>query len=178
MPAATVNSSVHMKSLYCPTAETTALSWLLHSSVTQKKAALVVGPAGCGKTVAIRGLLQALSASDPNSAVEESANYWELKLPQPSCQMHHVEMCLGSQTSVDTMQRRVRGWFSQRKVGGACLPAGEGSLVAFVDDISMTVAETSRAQPALEVLRQIQVGQPHSTSHSFMHHYSTMQLNF
>lgn len=71
--------------------------------------------------------------------------------------MHHVEVDLNSQTNVETMQRHVGGWFGQRKVAGVRRPVGEGSLVAFVDDINMPVPESSGAQPALEVLRQIQV---------------------
>lgn len=156
VPAAKVNPSAPMKSLFCPTSETTAFSWLLHSSVTQNQASLVVGPAGCGKTTAVRGLLRTLCAATDLHARPEESNCWELKLPESSCCMHHVEVDLSSQTNVETMQRRVRGWFG-RKVAGVRKPAGGGSLVAFVDDISMPVPETSGAQPPVEVLRQLQV---------------------
>ena len=146
-----------MKSLYCPTAETTAVLWLLQSSVTQNQASLVVGPAGCGKTTAVRALCRTLcTASGTHSKAEQSTNCWELKLPHSPSRMHHVEVDLSSQTTVGTMQRHVRGWFG-RKVAAVRRPAGEGSLVAFVDDICMPVPDESGAQPALEVLRQIQV---------------------
>ena len=157
-PQVKVHPSIPMKSLYCPTAETTAVSWLLHSSVTQNQASLVVGPAGCGKTSAVRGLLSTLcSTSGLHSGSEQPKNCWELSFPQSETRMHHVEVDLSSQTSVGTMQRHVRGWFG-RKVAAARRPAGDGSLVALIDDICMPVPQESGAQPALEVLRQMQVG--------------------
>jgi MoxR-like ATPase len=151
-----------MRTLYCPTAETIAISWLLHASATQSRAALVVGPAGCGKTTAIRGLLQSLSAADPNLGDKGSTNCHEFKLPRSSSHMHHIETILNSQTNVHAMQRHVRGWFSHKKMAGVRRPVGEGALIAFVDDISMPAPETSGAQPALEVLRQILVWLPYS----------------
>lgn len=160
VPAAAVDPTVPMKMLYCPTSETTALTWLLHSSVTQNQSSLVVGPAGCGKTTAIRGLVQALTAASSNNQADEAKNGWKIELPGSQFRIDHCHVTLGSQTDVGTMQRHVDRWFSQRTSGGVRLPAADTSLVAFIDDVSMPIPETSGAQPALEVLRQIQVQFP------------------
>lgn len=118
-----------------PTASSVCLSWFLGAAQVRHDSALVVGPSGCGKTACIQQALQS----------EQDMRRAEV-----------ARLTLSAETSSDTVQHVIEGRLEKKT--RTCLGASQGKrLAVFVDDLNMPKHEEFGAQPALELLRTLQV---------------------
>ena len=103
-----------MDSITIPTPESSANAHWLISLMHMSKPVMLVGPAGCGKTQLVSGLLK-----QEDEAVRKHANI-------------NFNFYTSSQALQDTIQSKI-----VKRVGSNYGPAGKAKMVFFVDDFNL-----------------------------------------
>ena len=117
--------------LIVPTIDTTRLGFVLKHLVAARRAALLVGGTGNGKTALVQTLMEDLDREEYSRLV----------------------LNFSAATGSDAVQNIVEGAMEKRaknKMG----PPGGKQLLAFVDDLNMPRKDLFGSQPPLELLRQ------------------------
>ena len=132
---APLESSQHgLDHLYVRTATTLCLSTLMQKLVLQGQPMMVIGAVGTGKTTIIRNTLREFKANDENLLF----NY---------VSMHYFMDSKALQSQVEAALDKRSG-----RVFG---PAGNKSMVLFVDDLNLPFQEQYGTQTAIALLRQL-----------------------
>ena len=116
---------------FVPTVETVRMQYLVKLLLKNGHSAMLVGPAGTGKTATIRDLLRSLN---------------------PDMYATHV-LPLNSFHDGPTLQAAIEAPL-ERKTGARFGPPGTKKLIYFIDDANMPGKDKYDTQSALELLRQ------------------------
>jgi len=119
-----------LKSLLVPTPETTALAYFMQHVAKTNHSIMLIGQAGCGKTVLAKYVLDVLSETFSHSTV--AFNY-----------------CLTS----TQLQGRLESVL-EKKAGRTYGPKGSSRLIYFLDDMQCSAVDEYGSQPPLELLVQ------------------------
>eukprot|EP00891_Asterochloris_glomerata_P001497 jgi/Astpho2/1497/e_gw1.00026.129.1_t len=117
-----------------PTVDTTRFSWLLQAALEVQQPVLLTGGTGVGKTALVQSVLRQQDAG--GQAVPVMLNY-------------------SAQTTSAAAQQIIEGRLEKLRKNRFGAPLGK-RLLLFVDDVSMPAKEVYGAQPAVELLRQLQ----------------------
>lgn len=117
--------------IFVPTVETVRLSFLLDGLVERRHGAMLVGPAGTGKTSILRDKLRGL---DPEALLSCSIN-------------------LNSFTTADQLQNILEAPL-EKKSGARFGPPGGKRLIYLVDDLNMPFVDKYGTQAPIALLRQ------------------------
>lgn len=125
------SSSQLMTDLTVPTPQTVSIDFWLSLLVAAGHPCMLVGPAGCGKTQLIQGMLQRQDQSERSAAVV-NFNFF---------------------TDADNLQVALEAPL-EKKAGTNYGPPGFGKLVYFVDDLNLPEVDPYNTQSAIALVRQ------------------------
>ena len=121
-----------MDSITIPTPESSANAHWLVSLMHMTKPVMIVGPAGCGKTQLISGML-----GQEDEAIRKSATI-------------NFNFYTSSQALQDTITSNI-----VKRVGSNFGPAGKAKMVFFVDDFNLPEVDIYDTQSAIALMRQV-----------------------
>jgi len=124
------SASQKMSSVTVPTQETAATSFWLDNLIPNKHAAMLIGSAGCGKTVLINGKLRVLP--EEYSSITININYY---------------------SNANLYQKIIEAPL-EKKAGKNYGPPGNNKLTYFVDDLNMAALDKYNSASNVSLMRQ------------------------
>jgi len=125
------DTSTPMSSVTVPTPETCAVTYWMKILVNMRRAVMLAGPSGTGKTQIVNGLL---STFDPSEQLSCSINF----------NFYTNATVLSNNMGIPLV----------KKTGTNFGPPGQAKLVYFVDDINLPEVDPYNTQSAIALLRQ------------------------
>lgn len=125
------SSTTPMNSVTVPTAETCSVTFWMTLLLKMRRAIMLVGPAGTGKTQMIKGML---GAEDPEELIYQPINFSFYTTS---------EVCYANMDAP-----------LEKKMGVTFGPPGNRRLVYFLDDVNLPEVDKYGTQRAIELCRQ------------------------
>ena len=125
------DSKTPMSNVTVPTPETCSVTFWMSNLVDMRRAVMLCGPAGTGKTQMVKGLL---SSQDPDMCISTPINF---------------SFYTNSDVCYTNMNQPL-----EKKMGVTFGPPGERRLVYFLDDVNLPEVDAYGTQRAIELCRQ------------------------
>lgn len=135
-----------MSSVTVPTPESAAAMFWLDAMVARGIPAMLVGPAGCGKTAVITGALGLRTGTGGAKGTSGSAS--AALPPTALCTVN-----FNFYTSASALQMTLEGPL-EKKFATSFGPVGGSALIFFLDDLNLPEVDPYGTQSAIELVRQ------------------------